>query len=119
VERILVQRTECLRRGKVVSKTTNWHGLAIHIIAPLSEESDEHVGSEAPVKELREEVQVGNQCRLENNRDVRGIEKLHRVAALVSTLLLTLQWQINTKSLEEDDDEEDQYGSEQVCKIRC
>lgn len=58
------------------------------------------------VEELREEIKIGDQGGLEDDRHVRGIKKLDRIAALVAALLLRLDRKIYPPPLEVDDDDE-------------
>lgn len=71
---------QCSGRGDVVSKTSDGDGVAAHLdFLPLTQESNDEVGSEFLVEDLGEEVKVGNKSRLENNGDVGSVEKLNGV----------------------------------------
>jgi len=62
--------------------------MASHVIVlPLSEESNDEVSPELAGKDLSEEVNVGNECSLQNDWDVGGIEKLDWVWLLESSHL--------------------------------
>jgi hypothetical protein len=52
---------------------------------------------------LRNEVEVGNKCRLQNYRHVGRVEKLNWIRALLSTGILRSHRQNNTEPLEVDD----------------
>jgi hypothetical protein len=76
-------------------------------LTPGTQEVDEEVGRESFVQELRDEVQVGNECGLQDDGDVAGVEQLDRVAATLTTLLLVLHRNVDTEALEVDDKHED------------
>mmetsp|Transcript_39306 Transcript_39306/g.83737 ORF Transcript_39306/g.83737 Transcript_39306/m.83737 type:complete len:223 (+) Transcript_39306:158-826(+) len=110
VDRILPNVREGVRRRDIVRKTANRDGLAtvVHLL-PLAQEIDEHVRLEAPIEQLREEVEVGHERRLQDDRDVRSVEELDRVRALLPAHLLILHAEIHTEALEVDNDEEDEH----------
>jgi len=88
VDWVFLNIIKALRRTDVVCKSTDWCLMASHVIVlPLSEESDNEVSSELTCKDLSEEVNVGNECSLQNDWDVGGIEKLDWVWLLESSHL--------------------------------
>jgi hypothetical protein len=66
---------------------------------PLSEEIHEEVSSEFLGKDLREEVQVGDEGGLQNDGDVRGVEQLNRVRLLVSLHASAAHSDLNAEAL--------------------
>jgi hypothetical protein len=85
---------------------------------PLAEEADEEVALELAVKDLREEVQVADEGRLQDDWDVAGIEELDGVGESLSTSALAVQLKFDTEALEIDDDEDDEDCGEQIAYIR-
>ena len=82
-------------------------------VLPASQEIDNHVGWVALEEQLRNEVQVRDESRLEDNRHVRGVEELDWVGALLATGRAVLHREIHTETLEVDyDQENDQSGHE-------
>ena len=104
-------------RADVVGDATDGDHFAAFIVLPLAEKTNEDVGRGTVVQELGDEVEVGNQGRLEDDGHVGGVEKLDGVGSGLSTVLLVLDGQIHTPSLEVDDDGEDEDGGEEVGKI--
>ena len=52
--------------------------MSCHVVfLPLSDEAYEEVSSKLTVKHLGKEVEVGHECSLEDDWDVRGVEELH------------------------------------------
>lgn len=85
---VLLNIIKALWRTDVVCESTDWCLMASHVIVlPLSEESNNEVSSELTCKDLSEEVNVGNECSLQNDWDVGGIEKLDWVWLLESSHL--------------------------------
>lgn len=71
MERISDQIREILRRRHVVGETTDGNTVTAHFnVLPLSEDSDQEVGSEFSVEDLRDQVKIGDQSSLENNGSV-------------------------------------------------
>jgi len=66
---------------------------------PLAEEADEEVALELAVKDLREEVQVADEGRLQDDWDVAGIEELDGVGESLSTSALAVQLKFDTEAL--------------------
>lgn len=93
--------------------------MASHVVLlPLSEEADEEVASELAVQHLREEVQVGNNGCLQNNRHVARVEKLHVKGRFLPTHLLADQSKLDFKALEVDDNKNHEDGRHQVHDVR-
>lgn len=89
------------RRRNVVSQTTDRSRVTLHVILlPLAKEANEKVALELAVKHLREEVQVGDEGCLQNDRDVRSIEQLDWVRSLVATNTFGGNSQFDAETLE-------------------
>mmetsp|Transcript_97284 Transcript_97284/g.197633 ORF Transcript_97284/g.197633 Transcript_97284/m.197633 type:complete len:291 (-) Transcript_97284:677-1549(-) len=110
---------EGVRRRHVIHDATHRNRLprVLHLL-PLPQEIDEHVRLEAAVKELREEVQVRDQRRLQDDGNVRGVEQLDGVRAHLAPDLLVLHGQVHAEALEVDHDEEDQHGGKEGGDVR-
>lgn len=110
---------ETLRRADIVSQTTNRCLMSSHIVVlPLTKKSHNEVSSELACKNLSEEVDVGNEGGLKNNRNVRCVEKLDWVWLLETSHLSAGKAEFNTEALEVDDNEHDDRSGEEVAKIR-
>jgi len=71
VEGISDQVRKILGRRHVVGETSDGNRVAAHFnVLPLTEDSDQEVGSELSVKDLGDQVKVGNQSSLKNNGSV-------------------------------------------------
>ena len=86
-------------------------------LLPFSKKTDQDVCRGAVVQELGDEVQVGNQSSLENDRHVRCVEELDRVGSLLTAVFLVLDRKIDAPSLEVDDDNEDQNSSQKIRQV--
>jgi hypothetical protein len=84
---------------------------------PSSEQVNEQVITESSIQQLGEEVQVGNQCSLQDDGNVRSIEELDWVGSLSSTHFGALYWEINSESLEVDNNDENESSGEQVGQV--
>jgi hypothetical protein len=69
------------------------------IFLPFSKKVNNKVSSEFLCKNLREEVKVANECGLENDGNVRGIEKLNWVWLLVTLHLSAGNSKFNSETL--------------------
>lgn len=71
MERVALDVNPVARRADVVSKTADWSRVASHVVfLPLSNERHKEVAFELSVEHLTEEVQVANECSLEDDWDV-------------------------------------------------
>jgi hypothetical protein len=115
-ERIAQYRGQAPWWGNVVRQPTDGDALALAAldVLPPSEQTDDDVGRVAFVQELRDEVQVGHQSGLQDDRHVAGVEQFDRVGPLLATLLVVLDWELQTEPLEVDDDQEHHDGGQQV-----
>ncbi len=59
-------------------------------------------------------MNVGDNCGLEHNWHVRGVEQLDRIRALLAADAGRLYGEFNAEALQIDDDKEDENGREQV-----
>lgn len=67
---------------------------------------------------LGDDVEVGHESGLEDDWDVRGVEELDWVAAVLSTVAGRLDWEVNAESLEVDNHSEHEEGGHQVHQVR-
>lgn len=98
-------------RGDIVSMMTklrrmvNTHaypcsgnvGRATHL--PSAEQLDDEVVAVPLVQQLRDEVQVGDQGRLQDDGHVGGVEQLDLVVLLHAAALLVADWQVHMEPL--------------------
>jgi len=118
VDWVLLDVIKALWRTDVVCKSTNWCLMSSHVVVlPFSEESNDEVSSELTGKDLSEEVNVWNECGLQNDWNVWGIEKLDWVWLLESSHFSAAQAEFNSPSLEVDNDEHNNDGGDQVAKV--
>lgn len=114
IQQNLLQRA---RRRNVVSQSTNGDCLTsvgTLDLTPSTQEADEEVGGESLVQELRDEVQVGHEGRLQDDGDVAGVEQLDGVAATLTALFLVLHGDVDTEALQEDDSDEDNSRGQEI-----
>mmetsp|Transcript_12501 Transcript_12501/g.40927 ORF Transcript_12501/g.40927 Transcript_12501/m.40927 type:complete len:317 (-) Transcript_12501:796-1746(-) len=78
-------------------------------LLPLADEADEEDAGIPVVEELGEEVEVGDEGRLEDDGHVRRVEELDGVRSLLAAVLLVFDGQIDAPALEVDDDDEDEH----------
>ena len=89
---VLLNIVEALWWADVVGKAANWLLVTGHVIVlPLSKESDQEITSESLSQNLGEEVDVADECGLQNNWDVRSVEKLDWEWLLEASLLSSRQ----------------------------
>jgi hypothetical protein len=67
---------------------------------------------------LRNEIEIGDQSRLENDWHVGGVEQLNRIRSLLATCILGSDRKYDSESLEVDNDEENQHSGEEVGDVR-
>jgi hypothetical protein len=84
------------------------------IVLPLSKKSNDKVSSEFACQNLSEEVDVGNEGGLKNNRNVRSVEKLDWIWLLETSHLSAGKAEFNTETLEVDDHKHDDRSGEEV-----
>ena len=82
-------------------------------VLPLTKQVDEEITLESLVQQLREEVDVRDERRLQNDGSVRRVEEFDWVGPHLATNLLMFHWQLHTKPLKEDHDEEQKGSNEQ------
>jgi hypothetical protein len=87
------------------------------VILPFSKERNDEVSSELSSKNLSEEVNVRHESSLQNNWNVGSVEQLDWVWLSESSHFLAAQRELNSESLEIDDDQSDNHGREQVAKV--
>lgn len=84
---------------------------------PNAKKRDEKVAGESSGEHLRDDVQVGDKSRLEDDWDVRSVEKLDGVGGVLASVSDGFDWEIHSETLEVDDNEEDKDGSEEVHQV--
>lgn len=84
---------------------------------PLSQGSDEERALELSEQQLREEVEVGDQSGLEHDGDVGGIEELDGVVLFVGLDVLVFDGDVDSESLEVDDDQENEDGGKKAVDV--
>jgi len=117
VERIEEDLGDRLRGGDVVCNAANWDrvsGTRSLNILPATQKAHEEIGRVPLVEKLREEVDVGHEGGLKDDGDVGSVEQLDGVGALLATVLLVLDGEVDTETLEVDHGDEDQNGGEKV-----
>mmetsp|Transcript_14743 Transcript_14743/g.29865 ORF Transcript_14743/g.29865 Transcript_14743/m.29865 type:complete len:304 (+) Transcript_14743:600-1511(+) len=103
--------------GDVVSEAADRNRLTTAstiLLLPFSEKFNENVLRVSLVEQLREEVKVGHQSSLEDDRDVGGVEEFDRVRSGVSTVTFVFDREIDTETLEVDHDNENEYSGKEV-----
>lgn len=106
---------ECLRRGDVMGQATNGEELPVlRVLAllPLTEDVDQEVGAEAAVQDLREEVDVGYDRRLQDDGHVGCVEELDVVVVAAGSL------QRDLEVLQKHHNEEDKERGQEVDQVR-
>jgi hypothetical protein len=67
--------------------------------SPCAEQVNEEVAAELGSKHLRDDIQVRDESRLEDDGDVRRVEKLDGIAAVLATVTGRLNRQVHSESL--------------------
>ncbi len=107
-----------LWRHQVISQSSNeFFLLTSRSCLPDPEEADKCVLLELFVEQVRNDVQVGNQRSLQNNRSVGEVKQLNRVALRHSPHLLILKLQVDLKPLEINDNQEDENRCQDVVQV--
>lgn len=105
------------------------------VVSPDAQQVDQEVAGELGGQHLRDDVQVRNQSRLQDDRDVRGVEQLDWVGRGLSTVASRLDGKVDAEALEYDlaktarrvhrtvaylevdDDGKDEHGGEEVHQV--
>ena len=102
-------------RGDVVRQAADGNELAGALcFLPPPQQLHEEVPAVALEKQLRDEVQVGHQCGLQDDGHVARVEELDGVGLLHAAAALAADGQVHAEALEVDHDQEDQDCGEQV-----
>mmetsp|Transcript_50744 Transcript_50744/g.100971 ORF Transcript_50744/g.100971 Transcript_50744/m.100971 type:complete len:584 (-) Transcript_50744:49-1800(-) len=107
-------------RREVIDQTADGHlarGPSRLLVLPPAEHVDEEVVGVALEEQLRKEVEVRDEGRLEDDGHVGGVEELDRVRALHAALGAVLDWQVDAEALEVDDDKEYEDGRHEVGEV--
>mmetsp|Transcript_22696 Transcript_22696/g.63031 ORF Transcript_22696/g.63031 Transcript_22696/m.63031 type:complete len:261 (-) Transcript_22696:871-1653(-) len=105
-------------RRHVVDQAADRNHLAAHVhLVPGSQELDQLVGAKVLEEQLGDEVEVGNQSRLEDNGHVGGVEQLDGVRLLLAALALGAHREVHAEALEVDDNHEYDDCGQQVHHI--
>ena len=112
---------ECLEEGPgggdVVDESSDGDDLALVAgFLPLSEDGGDEGASEVAVHHLREEVDVGDEGRHEDDGHVGGVEESDGVGGIRGGLLVG-QLEGHLEALEVDDHEEDENGAHYVAEV--
>ena len=113
------QFAEVPGRRDVIGDASNGNRVAPVHVLPLAQHAHQQEGLVPLVEYLREEVEVGHECGLQDNGDVGGVEELDRVGALLASDLLRADAQVHLEALEVDDDQEDEHGGQQAHDVGC
>ena len=70
------------------------------ILLPFADKRHKVVSFELPVHDLTEEVEVGDEGRLQDDWDIRGVEEFHGEGSLEPSHFLALQLQVHMESLQ-------------------
>lgn len=120
MEGVLHDFGQRLRRHHIVRQTANRCRISLHVkVLPHAEELHEEVSTEFAVKHLGKEVEVGHEGGLENDRNVRRVEQFDRVGSSVPAHSLRCKLQLDTHTLEVDDDEDNDHGRDQLRNVGC
>jgi len=85
---------------------------------PDSKQTDEWIGGELSEKKLRQEVKIGDEGGLEDDRDVGRVEKLDGISSSSAALFGIFDWDIDSETLEIDYNDEDKNGRQKICDVR-
>lgn len=88
---------------------------------PRSEQINQEIPTEACGEHLGDDVQVGDQGRLQDDGNVGGVEELDGVGVVLTTVASWLDGQIHPESLGANEREEDDLWnvSSPLCRIVC
>lgn len=89
------------------------------VVLPFAEQADDEVTAEPLRKDLSEEINIAHKGGLQDNRNVRGVEKLDRERLSVTALLLRRQHDHTLEVLEVNDHEHDEKSRQQVVQVWC
>ena len=84
---------------------------------PNTEESDEKVLWESVEEHLRQDEYVGSQGGLEHDWHVASVEEFDGVGSSLTTVLVALDRNLDSESLEVDDQSKDRYCCQQIHDI--
>lgn len=112
--------TQTLWRRQVVTQPTNGVGTgrtASSNVAPDAEQVHQKVASEFDGQHLRNDVQIGDEGRLQDDGNVGRVKQLDGVGRILAAITGRLDGQVDTEALEVYDYGKDEDGSQQVHQV--
>lgn len=85
---------------------------------PLTQKSHQEVPFEGFVQHLRNEVEVGNQRGLQDNGNVRGVEKFNGIGSHMASNLRVFERKVHSEPLEVNHHEINEHGRNQLVYVR-
>ena len=99
VDGIGQHRLQRLGGREIVAETSDRVGTLGSVVRPDAQQVDQNVSREFRREHLRDDVEVGDESRLKDDRDVRRVEQLDRVRRRLATVTGGFDRQINAKTL--------------------
>ena len=112
--------TQTFWRRQVITQATNRIGTGRPTsanVAPDPEQIHQKVSGEFNGQHLRNDVQVGNEGRLQNDGDVGRVEQFDGVGGVLATVASRFDGQIDAESLEVYDDSKDEDCGQQIHQV--
>mmetsp|Transcript_7309 Transcript_7309/g.9886 ORF Transcript_7309/g.9886 Transcript_7309/m.9886 type:complete len:224 (-) Transcript_7309:826-1497(-) len=109
------------RWGEVVHQSTNRDQLTgggVLCFRPATKKLHKDVVAVTFEKQLRNEVEIGHQGRLQDDGHIRSVKQLDRVRSLLTTCALRSHGQVHAESLEIYHDQENQHSGKKVGHVR-
>ena len=91
--------SQCFRRGQEVAKTAHGVSSSASGIGPDAQEIDEEVAGELDGQHLRDDVEVGDEGGLEDDRDVGRVEQFDGVRGVLAAITGALDGQVDAETL--------------------
>ena len=79
--------------------TSNRVSSATSSIGPDTQQIDDKISGKFHRQHLWDNIKIGNESRLENDRNIGGVKQLDGVGRVLSTITGTLDGQVHTESL--------------------
>ena len=103
MDRVNEKVRERFRRREVVAESTDGVRPAASGIRPDAEQVDEEVACELDREHLRDDVKVRHESRLQDDGNVRGVEKFDGIRRVLATVASRLDGEIHAEALEDVD----------------